>query len=81
MPCALVFALERAARSMPAKIAMMAMTTNSSMRVKPSRVSLIGGCMDHRWMEIGTSSMDKIVEEGSIHVKLHTKKPPLVGRL
>jgi len=37
--------------------------------------------MDHRWMEIGTSSMDKIVEEGSIHVKLHTKKPPLVGRL
>ena len=23
--------------------------------------------------------MDKIVEEGSIHVKLHTKKPPLEG--
>jgi len=23
--------------------------------------------------------MDKIVEEGSIHVKLHTKKPPLGG--
>ena len=81
MPRALVFALERAGRSMPAKIAMMAMTTNSSMRVKPSHVSLSGGCMDHWWMEIGTLSMDKIVEEGSIHVKLHTKKPPLVGRL
>jgi hypothetical protein len=30
-------------------------------------------------MERGTLSMDKIVEEGSIHVKLHTKKPPLEG--
>ena len=34
-PVALDFALAKAGKSMPAKIAMMAMTTSNSMRVKP----------------------------------------------
>jgi hypothetical protein len=34
---ALSFALDKAGSNIPARIAMMAMTTNNSMRVKPSR--------------------------------------------
>jgi hypothetical protein len=35
MPTDFAFALARAGRSIPARMAMMAMTTSSSMRVKP----------------------------------------------
>src|SRR5688572_9435997 len=37
MPCALVFALASAGRSMLARMAIIAMTTSNSMRVKPLR--------------------------------------------
>ena len=42
MPCALVLALERAGKSMPARMAMMAMTTSSSMSVKPCLETIPG---------------------------------------
>ncbi len=38
MPCALVFALARAGNNMPAKMAIMAITTSNSIRVKPPRL-------------------------------------------
>src|SRR5438132_1699299 len=37
MPCALVFALDKGGRSIAARMAMIAMTTNSSIRVKPTK--------------------------------------------
>jgi hypothetical protein len=37
IPVALDFALAKAGKSMPAKMAMMAMTTSNSMRVNPRR--------------------------------------------
>jgi hypothetical protein len=62
MPWALVLAFDRAGRSMPARIAMIAMTTSSSMRVKPGqpegirarhagkvvRIGRIEGCADRK---------------------------------
>ena len=38
MPCALVLALARAGNNMPAKMAIMAITTSNSIRVKPPRL-------------------------------------------
>jgi len=42
MPCALVLAFERAGKSMPARMAMMAMTTSSSIKVKPCLETIPG---------------------------------------
>ncbi len=39
MPCALVLALARAGNNMPAKMAIMAITTSNSIRVKPPRLA------------------------------------------
>src|SRR5262245_17899747 len=44
MPCAFVFALARAGKSMPAKMAMMAMTTRSSIKVNAARNGRRNGC-------------------------------------
>ena len=42
MPCALVLALARAGNNMPAKMAIMAITTSNSMRVKAPRLAWWG---------------------------------------
>ena len=44
MPCALVLALARAGNNMPAKMAIMAITTSNSMRVKAPRLAWRGVC-------------------------------------
>ena len=44
MPCALVFALARAGNNMPAKMAIMAITTSNSIRVKPPRLGSWAVC-------------------------------------
>ena len=44
MPCALVLALARAGNNMPAKMAIMAITTSNSMRVKAPRLAWWGVC-------------------------------------
>src|SRR5438045_2620727 len=53
-PCVLSFALESTGSSMPAKIAMMAITTSSSIRVNPNLPRDIGGA--------GTSEADLFIQ-------------------
>src|ERR1041384_6260576 len=49
IPVALVLALASAGRSMPARIAMMAITTSSSIKVKANRLALPGA---EEWKEL-----------------------------
>src|SRR5439155_24991277 len=56
MPCAFVLALASAGSSRPAKIAMIAMTTSSSIRVKPAR------CGRSRWSHRGVSVVGLLIK-------------------
>src|SRR6188508_3323557 len=68
IPCAFVLALARAGRSMLARIAIMAMTTSNSIRVKPRAICRAEGVRG--WViNIGRDCLDSlfcIVAEGPV---------------